>query len=123
MSAATKSQVLQSFKQLHKTCKRVFNGDDHALQAARIKINEEFKKNKHVTSEKSIGELVNLSNSIDHEIRTTVIQAVETKPGVYTVKISPDTELGTNFPFDENVTPAQLKKLAKTQQKCCQDKT
>uniref|UniRef100_A0A8D9A3E9 Complex III assembly factor LYRM7 n=1 Tax=Cacopsylla melanoneura TaxID=428564 RepID=A0A8D9A3E9_9HEMI len=123
MSAVPKSQVLQSFKQLHKTCKRIFKGDDQALNAARIKINDEFKKHKHVTSAKSIQELVNLSNSVENEIRTTVIQAVETTPGVYTAKITPDTELGVNFPFDENVTPAQLKKMAKTPQKCCQDKS
>lgn len=33
---------------------RVFDGDERALVAARLKINEEFQKNKHVKDEGAI---------------------------------------------------------------------
>ncbi|KAI5704280.1 complex III assembly factor LYRM7 isoform X2 [Diaphorina citri] len=121
MTAVSKHEVLKVFKQLHQTCKKVFNGDHQTLNAARIKINEEFKKNKHISSPRSIEELVNLANSVEHELKTTVVQAVETKPGVFRLQITPDTETFENVPFDENVTPAQLKKARPVQQKCCKD--
>lgn len=50
-------QVLQAFKAVHRARKRVFDGDTRALEAGRIKINEEFKKYKHVTDESVISEV------------------------------------------------------------------
>uniref|UniRef100_A0A3B1IKE3 LYR motif containing 7 n=1 Tax=Astyanax mexicanus TaxID=7994 RepID=A0A3B1IKE3_ASTMX len=49
--------VLRVFKSLHRTRMTVFKEDDRALTAARLKINEEFKKNKKETSEENIKEL------------------------------------------------------------------
>uniref|UniRef100_A0A8C6BLW2 LYR motif-containing protein 7 n=1 Tax=Monodon monoceros TaxID=40151 RepID=A0A8C6BLW2_MONMO len=37
------AKVLQLFKTLHRTRQQVFNNDAMALEAARIKINKEFK--------------------------------------------------------------------------------
>ncbi|XP_064131606.1 complex III assembly factor LYRM7 isoform X2 [Loxodonta africana] len=54
MSQAAK--VLQLFKTLHRTRQQVFKNDTRALEAARIKINEEFKNNKSETSPKKIEE-------------------------------------------------------------------
>lgn len=48
------SQVLKSFKQLHRTRLRVFEGDERALTAARLRINEEYNKNRHVKDEEAI---------------------------------------------------------------------
>lgn len=47
-------QVLQSFKKLHRTRKKVFAGDMKALTAARLKINDEYSKNRHVQDEEAI---------------------------------------------------------------------
>lgn len=47
-------QVLQTFKKLHRTRMKVFAGDERALVAGRLKINEEFQKNKHVANEEAI---------------------------------------------------------------------
>ncbi|XP_012498264.1 PREDICTED: complex III assembly factor LYRM7, partial [Propithecus coquereli] len=46
---------LQLFKTLHRT-RQVFKNDARALEAARIKINQEFKSNKNETSPKKIEE-------------------------------------------------------------------
>ncbi|XP_027460811.1 complex III assembly factor LYRM7 isoform X4 [Zalophus californianus] len=51
------AKVLQLFKTLHRTRQRVFKNDTRALEAARIKINEEFKNNKSETSPKKIEEV------------------------------------------------------------------
>ncbi|XP_037654488.1 complex III assembly factor LYRM7-like isoform X2 [Choloepus didactylus] len=47
---------LQLLKTLHRTRQQVFKNDARALEAARIKINEEFKNNKSETSPKKIQE-------------------------------------------------------------------
>lgn len=47
-------QVLQWFKKLHRTRLNVFKGDEKALTAGRLRINEEFKKNKEVQNEEAI---------------------------------------------------------------------
>lgn len=52
-----KLQVLRVFKALHTARKIVFEGDIRALEAGRIKINEEFKKNKHVSNKDAIDEV------------------------------------------------------------------
>ncbi|XP_034511854.1 complex III assembly factor LYRM7 isoform X3 [Ailuropoda melanoleuca] len=51
------AKVLQLFKTLHRTRQQVFKNDTRALEAARIKINEEFKSNKSETSPKKIEEM------------------------------------------------------------------
>ncbi|XP_033037237.1 complex III assembly factor LYRM7 isoform X1 [Trachypithecus francoisi] len=53
---AQAAKVLQLFKTLHRTRQQVFKNDVRALEAARIKINEEFKNNKSETSPKKIEE-------------------------------------------------------------------
>ncbi|XP_041583871.1 complex III assembly factor LYRM7-like [Vulpes lagopus] len=50
------AKVLQLFKTLQRTRQQVFKNDTRALEAARIKINEEFKSNKSETSPKKIEE-------------------------------------------------------------------
>lgn len=62
---------------------QTFGGDERALSAARNKINEEFKKNKHVQNEGSIDELVKMAVEVENELKANVIQAKEKEPGVY----------------------------------------
>lgn len=58
--ACLEFKVLFCFKQLHKTRKNVLKGDIFALEAARQKINEEFKKNKHVKDNTAVSEVNNI---------------------------------------------------------------
>ncbi|XP_051936639.1 complex III assembly factor LYRM7 isoform X2 [Hippocampus zosterae] len=50
----TRVKVLRVFKSLHRTRMAVFKDDERALAAAKLKINEEFRKNKHESSQENI---------------------------------------------------------------------
>nr|XP_034956171.1 complex III assembly factor LYRM7 isoform X1 [Zootoca vivipara] len=69
-------QVLKLFKTLHRTRQRVFKNDTRALEAARLKINEEFKNNKEETSSEKIAELVKIGSDVEFILRTSVLQGV-----------------------------------------------
>ncbi|XP_028136512.1 complex III assembly factor LYRM7 [Diabrotica virgifera virgifera] len=101
MSGPLRARVLQSFKNIHKTRKNIFDGDIIALTEARNKINEEYKKCKHVSDPGAIEELVKYSEEVEKELRTTVIQAKEVKPGVFEAKIRDETVKLENVPFNE----------------------
>ncbi|XP_030910287.1 complex III assembly factor LYRM7 isoform X1 [Melopsittacus undulatus] len=75
---ANRRQVLQLFKSLHRTRQEVFKNDARALEAARQKINEEFKNHQDETSEEKINELLKIASDVEVILRTSVIQAVHT---------------------------------------------
>ncbi|XP_068780907.1 complex III assembly factor LYRM7 isoform X1 [Struthio camelus] len=70
--------VLKLFKLLHRTRQEVFKNDTRALEAARQKINEEFKNNRNETSAAKINELMKIASDVEVILRTSVIQAVHT---------------------------------------------
>lgn len=61
----------------------MFKGDEVALHAARIKINEEFKKNKNVNNKDSIKELLQFATEVENELKTSIVQAKQKTPGIY----------------------------------------
>ncbi|XP_067171621.1 complex III assembly factor LYRM7 isoform X1 [Apteryx mantelli] len=71
-------KVLKLFKLLHRTRQEVFKNDTRALEAARQKINEEFKNNQNETSAEKINELLKIASDVEVILRTSVIQAVHT---------------------------------------------
>ncbi|XP_021200632.1 complex III assembly factor LYRM7 [Helicoverpa armigera] len=118
--STTRLSVLQTFKKLHRTRMKVFAGDDRALTAGRLKINEEFQKNKHVTNEDAIKAMVKLAEDVEKELRTQVIQAREVKPGVFVAKITEDTAKFENIPYDDNAVLEDG--TVAGNRPCCQDK-
>ncbi|XP_063230009.1 complex III assembly factor LYRM7 [Bacillus rossius redtenbacheri] len=102
ISVKLKREVLRSFKRLHRARQSVFSGDEHALQAARHKINCEYHKNKQVTDIATVKELVVFSKSVEAELRSTVIQAREVKPGTFALRITPDIKKLDNVPGMES---------------------
>ncbi|XP_044747411.1 complex III assembly factor LYRM7 [Coccinella septempunctata] len=96
-----KRQVLQSFKSLHKAGKVVFEGDLAALEKVRLKINDEYKKNKNLRDKTVIDEKIKFSKEVEKELRSSVIQAVEVAPGKYEAKIRSETIKLDNIPFKE----------------------
>lgn len=77
-------QVLEIFKKLHRTRQNVFHGDEKALFAARLKINEEFKKNMDCSDIAKVEEMLKFAESVENELRCTVVQAVRTtEDGVF----------------------------------------
>lgn len=118
-SKLLRSEVLAAFKKLHKTRRKVFRDDDRALNAAREKINEEFRKNCHVSDTGAIKELVDFAKAVEHEMRTTIIQTVEVAPGRFAARITEDTVKLENVEFD--VTKIPDKPTRKRDTPCCQD--
>uniref|UniRef100_G1NUT5 Complex III assembly factor LYRM7 n=1 Tax=Myotis lucifugus TaxID=59463 RepID=G1NUT5_MYOLU len=72
------AKVLQLFKRLHRTRQQVFKNDTRALEAARVKINEEFKSNKNEASSKKIEELIKIGSDVELLLRTSVVQGIHT---------------------------------------------
>lgn len=99
MSQNLRNEVLRAFKALHGARKSVFNGDQRTLEAARKKINEEFKKNKYVNDEGSIKDLVLLAKDVENELRSTVIQAVRVAPDKYRLRLTADTGKYEDAPY------------------------
>ncbi|XP_029038596.1 complex III assembly factor LYRM7 [Osmia bicornis bicornis] len=109
MGDILRREVLHVFKKLHRTRMNTFKGDEHALKVIRDKINEEYKKYKHVTNSAAIEELNKFAEEVEHEVRTTVIQAVETEPGRFELRITSDTALVDNVPYMDSEGPDQVK--------------
>ncbi|XP_056393262.1 complex III assembly factor LYRM7 isoform X2 [Hyla sarda] len=93
-----KMKVLKLFKTLHRTRQHVFQNDVRALNAARLKINEEFQKNKSESAPEKITELLKIGQDVELLLRTTVIQGVHTDSS--TIVLQPRNEvLLDNVPY------------------------
>lgn len=90
MGDSLRREVLQVFKKLHRTRLSTFKGDKYALEVLRNKINDEYRKYKHITNPDAIKELNKFAEEVEHDVRTTIIQAVEKEPGRYELNIRPD---------------------------------
>ncbi|KAM6986458.1 complex III assembly factor LYRM7 [Aplochiton taeniatus] len=67
-------KVIKLFKMLHRTRLDVFKDDNMALTAARLKINDEFKKNKNETSEENISQMIKMGRGVETILRQGVLQ-------------------------------------------------
>ncbi|XP_070834354.1 complex III assembly factor LYRM7 [Chaetodon trifascialis] len=70
----TRLKVLKVFKTLHRTRMAVFKDDDKTMAAARLKINEEFRKNKNETSEENIQKMIKMGSDVEVVLREAVLQ-------------------------------------------------
>lgn len=61
----------------------MFAGDQTALAAARLKINEEYRKNKDCSDADKVQEMIKFSEAVETELRCTVVQAVQSKDGKF----------------------------------------
>ncbi|KAG8456213.1 hypothetical protein GDO86_002128 [Hymenochirus boettgeri] len=94
----SRMKVLQLFKALHRTRQCVFQSDPNALQAARQRINEEFRKHKSEGSLAKISELMKIGADVETLLRTSVIQGIHKDS--QTIVLKPRKEvLLENFPF------------------------
>ncbi|KAJ0178885.1 hypothetical protein K1T71_005660 [Dendrolimus kikuchii] len=115
----TKRLVLQSFKNLHRTSMKVFQGDQRALTAARLKINEEYSRNKNVIDTEAIKAMIKFGEDVERELRTQVIQAKQVKPGVFEARITEDTVKLDNTPYNYNAVLDD--ESSSGPRPCCQD--
>merc|ERR1712004_227143 len=96
------NRVLGLYKRLHRTTQKVFQGDPMALGQAYNKVRHEFEKNKHVTSETSIEELLNFGESADEVLRRKVIEL----------------EFGENTMYRDDITKEQYRQRNRESRKC-----
>ncbi|KAL5012807.1 hypothetical protein ScPMuIL_011358 [Solemya velum] len=108
---SARSRILSCFKKLHQTRKTIFAEDERALIAARQKINSEFRKNSEVTDAEKIEELIKLGEDSEEILRISVVQGRKTDRGTIEVRVTKDTMMEDNFPFDSNaVIPSRRKR-------------
>lgn len=96
-------KVLQLFKSLHRTRQDVFRGDNQALEAARLKINSEFRSHVTESSPEQITKLLKLGSDVEVILRKTVIQGVHTNHNTILLRPREDVLL-TNVPYNDNPT-------------------
>ncbi|XP_043846779.1 complex III assembly factor LYRM7-like [Dromiciops gliroides] len=104
---ADPAKVSQLFKTLHRTGQQVFKNyitGPLALEAARKKINEEFKKNKSETSLQVTEKFIKIGSDVELILRKSVIQGIHTDHN--TLKLVPRKDLlAENIPYCD--APAQ----------------
>ncbi|XP_023323575.1 complex III assembly factor LYRM7 [Eurytemora carolleeae] len=113
----SKREVLKLYKGLHRTVQSVFKGDIPAMCAARDKICDEFNKNRKVSSETSISELVNHGREVNQILRETVIQIKKVDTERYQMKIREETHMFENNPFREDITEEEYKNANRRKRK------
>lgn len=81
----------------------MFRGDNQALEAARLKINSEFRSHVTESSPEQITKLLKLGSDVEVILRKTVIQGVHTNHNTILLRPREDVLL-TNVPFNDNPT-------------------
>ncbi|CAH8473460.1 unnamed protein product [Schistosoma margrebowiei] len=92
MIVMQRARALNIFKKLHRTCENVFKADIETLQAAREKINSEFRANRNETDAEKINELLKNAEDCETLIRTAVIQMelIDAEKNVYRMNLRED---------------------------------
>jgi len=103
----------------------LFDGDANALAAGRLRINEEFRKNKDVSGEEEISNLIANASDNERYLRTMVVQATVHKKedgSGYDIrpKMTKDTALEINVPYDPSFEPPK-RRSRNRKTKCCQE--
>ncbi|KAM9808759.1 complex III assembly factor LYRM7 [Syngnathus typhle] len=96
----TRVKVLRVFKSLHRTRMSVFKDDERALTAAKSKINEEFCKNKHESSEENIQKMIQMASDVETVLRQGVLQMEHVDNGRLLLRPREDLLL-ENVPYCE----------------------
>lgn len=100
--AQMRSRVLAALRELHRTRRVVFEGDQHALQVTKQQIRDEFRKNVTETNQSKIEEAITLATDVAKLLRTTVVQIKQKNPGsdTFELRVTKDTVLPENTLFD-----------------------
>lgn len=104
---STRLRVLACFKTLHKARKQVFSGDVEALNGCRIKINDQFRKNKDIMDATAIDELIKSAEETAQYLKATVVQArLNETTGNYQLQLTKDSVLLDNSSAKSSVSDA-----------------
>ncbi|GFO15980.1 complex iii assembly factor lyrm7 [Plakobranchus ocellatus] len=100
--AHQRTRVLAALRELHRTRRVVFEGDNHALKVTRAQIREEFRKNASETNSSKVEEAITLALDVAKLLRTTVVQCKQKEHGsdTFELRLTKDTVLLENTAFD-----------------------
>ncbi|NP_001290606.1 complex III assembly factor LYRM7 [Esox lucius] len=117
---ASRLKVLRVFKELHRTRMDVFKEDDRALTAARLKINDEFRKNKNETVEGNINQMIKMAAGVEAFLRQDVVQAEHVAEDK--IRLRPrESLLLENVPYCD--TPRNVPSSKSAPKQSCVDET
>jgi len=104
-------EALVVYKALHRTIQRVFKEDIQAMLAARDKVCDEFSKNRGVTNENSIKELIQQGRDVNTILSESVVQVKRknTEEDMFELKIRPETHMFDNTKFRNDVLPEEYR--------------
>ena len=113
-------QSLKLYKTLNRTIEKVFQNDLVGINMANIEIRKEFDKNRNVTSENALKELIEHGYGVNYVLDKKVLQLQQMdKKGRYKANIRPDMEFGINTPYRDDITEEQYKEANRgAKQKC-----
>ena len=76
---------MQGYRRLLKSARRVFRGDEFAMNQARLQLLEEFLRNRNVTDPKELAELQKGIEEADEMLRFSIVQGKLNERGNYEV--------------------------------------
>ena len=113
-------QALKLYKTLNRTIQKVFRNDPTGIAMANIEIRKEFDKNRGVTSENTLKELIQYGYEVNYVLDKKVLQLQQMdETGRYKANIRPDMEFGVDTPYRDDITEEQYKEANRgAKQKC-----
>ena len=115
----SRQKSLELFKILHRTVRKVFQGDPVAIQAAQLKIKEEFNQNRFVDDEKIIKELQIYGHEVKDVLLKRVVQLEQIDEKKYKANIRDEMEFGDNTLYRDDVTKEEYKEANRSAKKKC----
>jgi hypothetical protein len=85
--------ALAGYRKLLRTANVVFQKDVFAITQAKIKLREEFLKQKHVTDQKELTELFKGIDEVDEMLRFNIVQGTLNDRGNYDMKITEENQV------------------------------
>ena len=113
-------QALKLYKTLNRTIQKVFRNDPTGISMANFELRKEFDKNRGVTSENVLKELIQYGYEVNYVLDKKVLQLQQMdETGRYKANIRPDMEFGVDTPYRDDITEEQYKEANRgAKQKC-----
>eukprot|EP00731_Ephydatia_muelleri_P001947 Em0001g1947a len=99
-------EALKHYRRFIKACKCLFRNDKVALDAAKVRVRAEFRKNKDVTDTEQLKNLFIYSEQTERYLRQNVVQATLVGENTYRVRLTSDTVLEKNAPLPGDRHPS-----------------
>ena len=99
--------------------RKVFHGDPVAIQAAQLKIKEEFNQNRFVDDEKIIKELQIYGHEVKDVLLKRVVQLEQIDEKKYKANIRDEMEFGDNTLYRDDVTKDEYKEANRSAKNKC----